>query len=128
MAAISKNFSAQYAYAKHMTRAKIPVRRLCGYRLIIRLKHQRIKSPTPIAKTKKPTAFNSVIQMLPPPLRPVMMLKVIMPNTSSMIAALKIVVPTFVFNLPSSRSVSTVMPTLVAAKIVPIKRAFISFP
>ena len=35
--------------------------------------------------------------------------------------------PTLVFNLPSSRSVSTVIPTLVAARIHPTRRAFMRF-
>ena len=43
--------------------------------------------------------------------------------TSSMIAALKIVVPTFVFSFPISFREETVMLTLVAVMIVPIKTA-----
>ena len=44
-----------------------------------------------------------------------------MPITSSIIAALKITVPTLPFSRPSSRSTSTVMPTEVAVIMVPIK-------
>ena len=46
-----------------------------------------------------------------------------MPITSSIIAADKITVPTLPLSLPISFSVSTVMPTLVAAKITPINTA-----
>ena len=44
-----------------------------------------------------------------------------MPMISSIIAALKITVPTLPFSRPSSRSTSTVMPTEVAVIMVPIK-------
>ena len=46
-----------------------------------------------------------------------------MPITSSMIAADRITVPTLPLSLPISFSVSTVMPTLVAARITPINTA-----
>ena len=46
-----------------------------------------------------------------------------MPITSSMIAALRMVVPSSVFSLPSSLSVSTVIDTLVAVMITPINTA-----
>ena len=81
----------------------------------------------PTVKTKKPAALSSVSQMLPLPLIPVTRLSAIIPITSSIIAALRIAVPTFVFSFPSSRMVSTVMPTLVAARIQPTNSAFISF-
>ena len=128
MAAISKNSSAQKAYMKHITKAKIPVRRRWGYFFTSTLNSQRSSSPAPMVKTKKPTALSSVIPTLPPPFIPVITLRVMIPSTSSMIAALKIVVPTRVFSFPSSRSVSTVIPTLVAARILPTNRAFISMP
>ena len=76
--------------------------------------------------TKKPTDLSSVIPMLPPPSKLVIRLSARIPSTSSMIAALRIVVPTLVFSFPSSRSVSTVIPTLVAARIHPTRSAFMS--
>ena len=77
--------------------------------------------------TKKPAAFSRVIHPLLPPLRLVMRLSAMMPMTSSMMAALSTVVPTRVLSRPSSRRVSTVMPTLVAARIQPMNRALSSF-
>ena len=50
-----------------------------------------------------------------------------MPITSSIIAALSIVVPSSVLSLPSSFRVSTVMLTLVAVMITPINTAVRNF-
>ena len=49
-----------------------------------------------------------------------------MPMTSSMMAAESTVVPTRVLSLPNSRRVSTVMPTLVAARMQPTNSALSS--
>ena len=46
-----------------------------------------------------------------------------MPSTSSMIAALRMVVPTLPLSLPISRRVSTVMLTEVAVMMVPMNTA-----
>ena len=64
-----------------------------------------------------------VIVTLPSPL-PFMLIttdKIKIPIISSKIAALKILLPTFPFNLPSSFKTSTVMPTEVAVSIIPKK-------
>ena len=56
-------------------------------------------------------------------LKPMTKVRTIIPITSSMMAALTMVVPTLLLILPSSCSEATVMLTLVAVIIVPIKTA-----
>ena len=53
----------------------------------------------------------------------VTMVSTIIPTISSITAAPRIVVPTFPFNFPSSRKVSTVILTEVAVKTTPTKTA-----
>lgn len=85
-------------------------------------------NPTTKTNTKKRRIFRTTISGLaasasPCPLIPVRTERSTIPRISSMIAALKRVVPVFVLSLPSSFSVSTVIPTEVAAKIIPTKQA-----
>lgn len=80
--------------------------------------------PTTIAQTK-----NNRVEM--PTFRgfeagslnPITTVSTIIPITSSMIAAFRIVVPTSVFSLPNSFRACTVMLTDVAVSITPIKTA-----
>ena len=58
-----------------------------------------------------------------PELAPSTQVSTIMPMTSSMTAALTMVVPRKLFKWPNSCSVATVMDTLVAVIIVPINNA-----
>ena len=63
----------------------------------------------------------------PPPARLLTSVRATRPSTSSINAAAKMVLPTFVSSLPISFSVSTVMLTEVAVKIVPTN-TFSSIP
>ena len=56
-------------------------------------------------------------------LKPITKVRTMMPITSSIIAALRIVVPTFPFSLPISFNDSTVMLTEVAVRITPMNTA-----
>ena len=90
--------------------------------------------PAPIANTKNASIHKTDIIVKPfglitsktgevdtPPFIDKAIANTIMPKTSSMIAADTIIVPTLVCSLPSSLNTSTVMPTLVAVIITPIK-------
>ena len=57
----------------------------------------------------------------PPPARLLTRVRATRPSTSSISAAARMVLPTFVSSLPISLSVSTVMLTEVAVRIVPMK-------
>ena len=80
--------------------------------------------PTKIAHIKNATVFKMIPRYPPRPvLTPSTIVKTIMPNTSSMIAALMIVCPTSDLIFPSSLRTATEMLTDVAVKIVPMKTA-----
>ena len=77
-----------------------------------------------MANTKKKTVFFITdIGFESGLLNPITNVSTIIPITSSIIAALKIVVPTFPFSFPISFSDSTVILTEVAVKIVPTNTA-----
>ena len=78
-----------------------------------------------MAATKKSTVFsNTLPRPVPvPELAPSTQVSTTMPMTSSMTAALTMVVPRKLFKWPSSCRVATVMDTLVAVMMVPIKSA-----
>ena len=81
--------------------------------------------PTPMAVAKNSTVFNSTLPSpVPvPELAPSTQVSTTMPITSSITAALTMVVPRKLFRWPSSCKVATVMDTLVAVIMVPMKRA-----
>ena len=98
--------------------------RLCGYFFISHLNPRFKRSPTAIAAIKKSTVIKSVIHgFTVASLNPIAIESTTIPITSSIIAAERIMVPTFPLSLPISLSVSTVMPTLVAASMTPMKTA-----
>ena len=78
-----------------------------------------------MAVAKKRTVLNSTLPSpVPvPELAPSTQVSTTMPMTSSMTAALTMVVPRKLFRWPSSCSVATVMDTLVAVMMVPMKSA-----
>ena len=109
---------------------------MCGCLFSRYLKTLISKIPSPIATTKKTNIHK--MEMIGNPLgliseskgdesaevpfRLRAMVSTIRPSTSSMIAAESTMVPTLLFSLPSSRRVSTVIPTLVAVMMTPMKR------
>ena len=95
-------------------------RRVWGWRRSMRSKSWNTKKPTVRAKTKNSTVsrITSVMEV-EGSLKPVMTVRTTIPSTSSMMAADKIVVPTFPFKWPSSRRAWTVMVTEVAVSTQP---------
>ena len=83
-----------------------------------------------MAPAKNSTTFSSTfpISPVPPlfPLMPITRVSTIIPSTSSMIAALTIVVPTVSLSLPISFRAATVIETEVADMIVPMNRPFMN--
>ena len=78
--------------------------------------------PTTKAKTKNPAILSSTMPMLSsPPARLHTSVSATRPSTSSMSAAARIVLPTLVSSFFISLSVSTVMLTEVAVRMVPMK-------
>ena len=90
--------------------------------VVYQLKNLTKAKPTAAAKAKKRTIFTSTSPMftLSPP-RLVTTVRQMRPNTSSMRAAARMVLPTLVESLPSSFRVSTEMETEVAVRMTPIK-------
>ena len=82
-------------------------------------------TPMPTATRKKSAVWISTPPMpVPSPeLAPSTQVSTMMPMTSSMTAALTMVVPRKLFRWPSSCSVATVIDTLVAVMIVPMNSA-----
>lgn len=82
-------------------------------------------TPTPIETRKNNTVLMSTVpRPVPvPELAPMTQVSTTIPMTSSITAALTIVVPRKPFNCPNSCRVATVMETLVAVMIVPMKSA-----
>ena len=82
-------------------------------------------TPMPTATKKKSAVWISTPPMpVPSPeLAPSTQVSTMMPMTSSMTAALTMVVPRKLFRWPSSCSVATVIDTLVAVMIVPMNSA-----
>ena len=81
-------------------------------------------NPVIIAAIKNSTVFMTISRYPPfPVLTPRTTVRTIIPNTSSIIAALTIACPMSDFIFPSSLSVATVMLTDVAVKIVPMNIA-----
>ena len=81
--------------------------------------------PRTAAKIKNRTILISTNQMFTSLLlKLVMIVKAIIPRTSSIIAAPRIALLAGVFNLPSSFSVSTVIETEVAVRTTPMKIDF----
>ena len=81
--------------------------------------------PTPMAVAKKSTVLKSTLPRpvpVPEP-APSTQVSTTMPMTSSMTAALTIVVPRKLFRWPISCRAATVMETLVAVMMVPMKSA-----
>ena len=83
--------------------------------------------PDTIAIAKKAIALSVVIQTeVPEPFALNTNVRTTITMTSSMMAALTMVVPTVLLSLPSSLSAATVMLTEVAAMRVPINRPLIN--
>ena len=94
------------------------------------IQQNRRLAPTPAtaAKIKKPRIFSRTSPTLsPPPARLLTRVSATRPSTSSIRAAARMVLPTFVSSLPISFRVSTVMLTEVAVRIVPTN-TFSSIP
>ena len=80
--------------------------------------------PTTSAMMKNSTVENTTLPGLESGfLKPITKVSTMMPITSSMIAALKMVVPTFPCSLPISFRDCTVMLTLVAVMMTPVNTA-----
>ena len=135
MSATPNIFCAINEYRKHTAIDQIGIRLVYGFLFSIYLKSFEIPIPVPIANTKKANIQAIEIKAFPflliyelttetDPFAPAIVNTIestITPITSSIIAALIIIVPTLVCNFPSSRKTSTVIPTLVAVIITPTK-------
>ena len=100
------------------------IRRLWSYFAERNLNNFLIKKPTTMAAAKKAMVIKIVIQGLAVgSLNPITMERTTMPMTSSIMAADRMVVPTLPLSFPISLSVSTVIPTLVAARMTPTNTA-----
>ena len=111
--------------AKQNTMLTMVMRWVWGLRLSSHFIAKWTIRPTPMAVAKKRTVLNSTLPSpVPvPELAPSTQVSTTMPMTSSMTAALTMVVPRKLFRWPSSCSVATVMDTLVAVMMVPMKSA-----
>ena len=133
MSAMPKYFSATYARAKHKTNPKIGILWVCGFRLSNHLKPLYAKYPPTKATIKNNTVLITIMEgFTEVSLNPMTTVKTIMPMTSSIMAELKMVVPTNPFNFPSYCRAATVILKLVAvmmAKIlIPAKKDGVPTP
>ena len=122
MLATPKNSSEIKAYSRQMEKVTMIYRRLSPEEWLNHLVAMTWSPMPPTKLTPKNMAtLNSTTGTLPPsPAREVVMVSTTMPSTSSMMAAPRMVLPTLVDNLPSSRRVSTEMLTDVAVRMTPM--------
>ena len=91
----------------------------------MRLNSLKQRKPSTIARAKNRMVEAATFSGLDVgSLKPMTTVSTMIPMTSSMMAAFKMVVPTSVFSLPSSFKACTVMLTDVAVRITPIKTAW----
>ena len=111
--------------AKQNAMLTMVMRWVWGLRLSSHFMAKWMTTPTPMATRKNSTVWMSTPPMpVPSPeLAPSTQVSTMMPMTSSMTAALTMVVPRKLFRWPSSCSVATVMETLVAVMMVPMNSA-----
>ena len=111
--------------AKQKARLTMVMRWVWGLRWSSQSMALWMMRPMTMAAMKKRTVSISTSTRLvsAPPLAPSTQVSTTMPMTSSMTAALTMVVPRKLLSLPSSCRVATVMETLVAVMMVPMKSA-----
>ena len=94
---------------------------MCGLRLSSHLNALYARKPPTKATIKNKTVFMTIMEGLTAvSLKPITIVRTMIPMTSSMIAELNMVVPTGPFNFPSSCKDATVILTLVAVRMAPI--------